>query len=316
MILEFPEYDVDTIDWDDDIYSIHISAYDMRGNKMDASYTLTLDTSVPGVSHISVADALFPYTFTRITIYFTEPMNTQSVESALSIAPNLNYTNSWIDDDKTLRLENIEGLQLYETYKINLGAGAKDRAGNIFTNFPVYEFIATIDIDLDTDGDEIPDGWEFLYNLSPYDAADAKIDGDNDGHTNLEEFQGGSSPIDSNSIPLKSEEVTSALVYWWLIPILVVLIILTIALFILLMGERVEEYKGPRRELEDMYLELRAEKDIKAMESMLKDKEKLGADFQEAETLVRKAKEAFEDGNYEVTILYEKNLREMFEKKK
>ncbi len=87
--------------------------------------------------------------------------------------------------------------------------------------------------------------------------------------------------------------------------------IMTLLLFFLLLGERKEEPKGPVEELEDMYLAMRAEKDVKAMESMLVDKEKLGERIQEAKFMVQKANEAFEKGNYNLVTVYEKTLRDL-----
>lgn len=41
----------------------------------------------------------------------------------------------------------------------------------------------------------------FLYDVDPFDASDAGLDSDGDGHTNLEEYQGGSDPNSADSIP-------------------------------------------------------------------------------------------------------------------
>ena len=52
----------------------------------------------------------------------------------------------------------------------------------------------------DSDFDGMNDGWEVLYNLQP-NINDAEGDADNDGYTNLQEFNASTDPRDPNSIP-------------------------------------------------------------------------------------------------------------------
>ena len=53
---------------------------------------------------------------------------------------------------------------------------------------------------LDTDGDKMPDGWEVTYELDPI-VNDASSDKDNDGYSNLQEYQSDTDPNDPNSKP-------------------------------------------------------------------------------------------------------------------
>jgi MYXO-CTERM domain-containing protein len=53
----------------------------------------------------------------------------------------------------------------------------------------------TVDVSFtDLDDDSMADTWEDAYGLDPGDAADALLDGDGDGRTNLEEFEAGTDP--------------------------------------------------------------------------------------------------------------------------
>ena len=55
--------------------------------------------------------------------------------------------------------------------------------------------------DPDDDEDGMPDEFETLYGLDPLDAADAALDPDGDGYTNLQECQAGSNPTSASSRP-------------------------------------------------------------------------------------------------------------------
>src|SRR6185503_402633 len=53
---------------------------------------------------------------------------------------------------------------------------------------------------LDLDQDGLADGWEILHGLNPHNAADALLDPDGDGVSNLAEFQTGTDPQDATSV--------------------------------------------------------------------------------------------------------------------
>ena len=61
----------------------------------------------------------------------------------------------------------------------------------------VVKPIETINADSDADG--LPDDWERKYGLNPQDPSDAALDSDEDGFTNLQEFQDGTDPLDAKS---------------------------------------------------------------------------------------------------------------------
>ena len=72
-------------------------------------------------------------------------------------------------------------------------------------------FWITNDLD-DTDNDGIPDDWEERYELNPYDPNDASGDEDNDGFTNVEEYQQGTNPLKKSS---SSSEIMERLQENW-----------------------------------------------------------------------------------------------------
>jgi hypothetical protein len=80
-----------------------------------------------------------------------------------------------------------------------------------------YEFWITSDLN-DTDDDGMPDYWETRYGLNPIDAGDATQDSDEDGLTNLEEYEQQTNPIlETNfamqfSIDMKNNAVNLAVV--------------------------------------------------------------------------------------------------------
>ncbi len=59
-----------------------------------------------------------------------------------------------------------------------------------------YEFVNE---NADTDADGLPDGWEIRYGLDPNDPADAGLDPDNDGFSNLSEYLAGTIPTSAAS---------------------------------------------------------------------------------------------------------------------
>ncbi len=67
-----------------------------------------------------------------------------------------------------------------------------------------FDFKAAV-AQTDTDGDGMPDWWETQNGLNPLSAADAGLDNDHDGLTNLQEFLLGTDPNTANTIPVLQE---------------------------------------------------------------------------------------------------------------
>jgi parallel beta-helix repeat protein len=254
----FTPFDIDTTGWGEGNYSVKVHASDTIDNVEDVTFHFMVDNTPPEV-HVYVSAPFYPNKFTRIHIYFSEEMDNESVESALSIVPSLNYTLEWSDDYQTLTLVDIDGLQLNVQYLIDLRENATDLAGNPLYNFTGYQYI----------------------------------------------------PTDPNSTPEEDGKGGTTLQFWWLIPILVGLLVVAIILFILLIQERKEEPKGPVEQVENIYLAMRAQKDISTMEGLIKKEIQLGDNIEEAKIMVRKAKEAFEKGEYTAITVYVQTLKDL-----
>ncbi|MFT5282092.1 MAG: hypothetical protein ACI94Z_000919 [Yoonia sp.] len=89
------------------------------------------------------------------------------------------------DSDGDLVNNNNDDLPLDPTETIDTD---KDGTGN--------------NADTDDDNDTMPDTYEAQNNLNPLNASDAQLDNDNDGSSNLTEFQAGTDPNDANSVPV------------------------------------------------------------------------------------------------------------------
>ena len=86
-----------------------------------------------------------------------------------------------------------------------------DYDGDAFGNLD--EFDSGTDLrNPDTDGDRLPDGWEFASGLNPLVATDAYTDSDSDGYTSLQEYQFHTNPNASYSQPAY---LPRDLVGWW-----------------------------------------------------------------------------------------------------
>jgi len=71
---------------------------------------------------------------------------------------------------------------------------------------------------VDTDGDGIPDAWESQHGLNSNNPADALLDSDSDGMSNLEEYLSGTDPTDSQSrfaiIRITANDADGTLIEW------------------------------------------------------------------------------------------------------
>jgi len=92
----------------------------------------------------------------------------------------------------------------------------------------------------DTDGDQLPDGWEIKYGFDPIAKNESKLDTDKDGWTNIEEFKTGTDPNDPLNHPTKIENEN----YTTIIIITVITGILLLIIFTVVVAMIIRRRKG------------------------------------------------------------------------
>ena len=135
-------------------------------------------------------------------------------DSLVDYGLNVNYTLSKLDTQYiTIHLLMLTDLNPETTYHFKVSC--TDQFNNGPTVSEDSQFRTTRAGEEDTDGDgltdsddpdddndNIPDDWELLHNLDPKNPADADIDLDNDGYSNLREYLSDSDPRDATSTPV------------------------------------------------------------------------------------------------------------------
>jgi alpha-tubulin suppressor-like RCC1 family protein len=127
-----------------------------------------------------------------LTNVFVTDLTTQSCTVTLSVFGGSNAT----------------AYCLYQAQATNLVAAVTNAAWQwrqyvyacdtvVLTNQPAEGALYVVAPEKDTDGDGMPDSWEILHGLNPLDPSDAGLDPDDDGLTNLQEYQAGSNPFDT-----------------------------------------------------------------------------------------------------------------------
>lgn len=108
-------------------------------------------------------------------------------------------TYSWdFDGDGVEDSANAETTYSYSAEKkYTATLTVADSSGNTDS----CEVKVTVKSSKDSDKDGMPDSWEDEYGLNPNDLTDAKTDLDEDGLSNLEEYQNNTDPTDAGSYP-------------------------------------------------------------------------------------------------------------------
>ncbi|MFX0064596.1 MAG: hypothetical protein ACFFC7_20680, partial [Candidatus Hermodarchaeota archaeon] len=148
--------------------TIQVRATDNAGNQgLDSVRVIVNNLEEPDADNDGLTDS------NETNIYFTDPFNPDTDEDGLDDGEEVlfYFTDALNNDTDTDGLLDGEEVNVYGTN-------------------------ATLP---DTDGDTLPDGWEVTYLLDPLSSSDAGDDPDTDGLTNLEEYNQGTDPRNSDS---------------------------------------------------------------------------------------------------------------------
>jgi hypothetical protein len=178
--------------------SIDISIFTLvYGNAV--SLSATASDSVEGniTAFISWTNDLTADSATGGSFVFTPELGLNTVTATVtnldgveaSATATINVVNSLdeLDDDN-------DGLSNAAENDYGSDVNNPDTDGDGLTDGDEVNSFGTSPILVDTDADFMPDDFEISYGLDPLDAGDAEMDLDNDGLSNLEEFQQNSDP--------------------------------------------------------------------------------------------------------------------------
>ena len=125
----------------------------------------------------------------------TDTSGLNSVEVTIWLPDDQSESHSMTNVPPDTMLQYIAKYEKSGKYRFSITA--QDTKGNKETTV-VKSFWVTEDLN-DTDSDGMPDAWEVLYGLNPYDPTDASLDEDNDGIMNVKEYQQGTNPLRETS---------------------------------------------------------------------------------------------------------------------
>jgi hypothetical protein len=151
-----------------------------------ARLEVLLETASPAVSS-SMAAILSVNILTDATDTDEDGM-TDKFEEVYGLDPAVDDSGETADGD---------GLTNLEEYENRTSPNALDTDVGGLTDFDERFVYNTDPLNEDTDGDEIPDGWEVEHDLDPL-RNDALEDADGDGATNLDEYLWDTNPRDDS----------------------------------------------------------------------------------------------------------------------
>ena len=209
------------------VYSFTVTATDKSENHnthtAGGTFIVITDSTPPTIDYLGAKPtSQLPGKQVNITCiaYDTSPINRADITI---IHPDETHIT------QPMQLKNgkyIYQTQFEKTGKYSYYVTIKDSENNIEKSSQKTFWITTDKDDIDSDG--IPNWWEERYGLNPYNPNDAKLDNDDDGYTNKQEFKSGSNPNDASSKP--TDQITSETIGYLIISVILFIVILTLAI--------------------------------------------------------------------------------------
>lgn len=341
MILEAP-YNINTSNWSDQRYTINVNITDLAGNTNKSYYNITIDSIEPQIILISPENNSNIQSGINIVFLIYESNLAYANYSVnggenQSLMPSMEInTTGWYDGTYYIEVfcGDMVGNNASKSFVIHIdtinprvsSSNPKNKDDGV-----LVESIITITFDELMDKLSVisalsispainnTTAWS-LDNLTLIITPVANLTNDTTYtiiiNTTAKDLAGNALEEDFvltfSTSPGKKDD-NPWLVLMFLALIILVVVIILLGIVYLRKKRESEEPKGPVEELEDMYAEIRAEEDIKAMESMLEDEEKFGERFAEAKVILNEAKKAFEKQDYKAVTVYEKTLRDIAE---
>ncbi len=176
------------------ITAIDNSFYESKRSLTDY-FTITADTTPPTIEYFGAHPSVqLEGNNVEISCITKDFNGVKSVKTTITFPDNHTETKflNHVNNGKYIFNSNYGILGKY-SFRVS----SEDNSKNIGFSGE-KEFWITNDLD-DIDGDGMPNSWEERYGFNPKNPNDAKTDNDDDGYTNLEEYENGDNPIKAQS---------------------------------------------------------------------------------------------------------------------
>jgi hypothetical protein len=207
-------FDIDTTGWADGLVRVTVQATDLAGNPATEDYDFTMDGTAPAVTSTVPNNASLGVPVDAdLVIQFSEAMDKNATESALSMTPDVGIEElAWNGNANQLTISFSENMTQSTRYRVSLGTAARDVVGNTIDGTFRWEFTTWVDIDGDglpanQDQDDDGDGYMDPIDQFPNDSGEwLDTDGDGVGDNADLDDDNDSVPDASDAYPLDQYE--------------------------------------------------------------------------------------------------------------